>query len=51
MPKQIYHIKELKDILAYLEQCGFKEVGRLQLKRILRELDNHKEMGRGCSKG
>jgi len=45
MAKQTYSIKELKDILGHLERCGFEEVGRLQLKRILRELDNHKGLG------
>lgn len=45
MAKQTYPIKELKDILRHLEQCGFEEVGHLQLKRILRELDNHKGLG------
>jgi len=51
MAKQTYPIKELKDILGHLERCGFKEVGHLQLKRILRELDNHKEARKECSKG
>lgn len=43
--KQTYQIKELKDILEQLEQAGFEEVGHLQLKRILREPDNHKGLG------
>jgi len=41
MAKQTYSIPELKGILGQLEACGLKEVSHLQLKRILRELDNH----------
>ncbi len=46
MPKQTYQIKELKDILEQLEQSGVEEISRLQVKKILRYLDEQKEVGR-----